>query len=152
MKLAFMSLFMIAGAALAADDSGDKKFLKELEGVYKVAAAEKSAGPAPAEFLNSIERVTIKGNKLSFVFKSEGAKTEEKTATISVDTANMPVQIDMKPEDGPMKNETVLGIVSTDGDTVKLCFNDARDNKRPTEFKTSKDDKTVVITLKKTKE
>jgi uncharacterized protein (TIGR03067 family) len=152
MKSAVIGFFMIAGVALAADDSDNKKFLKELEGAYKVTSAEESGGAPPPGFLDAIDKVTFKGNKMSFVFKGEGGKTEEKTATISVDAANKPVHLDIKPEDGPKKDQTVLGIVSVEGDTIKLCFNDGAGNKRPTEFKTVKDDKTMVLTLKKIKE
>jgi uncharacterized protein (TIGR03067 family) len=152
MKSAVIGFFMIAGVAVAADDSDNKTFLKELEGAYKVTSAEESGGAPPPGFLDAVEKVTIKGNKLSFVFKGDGGKMEEKTATITVDAASKPVHLDIKPEDGPKKDQTVLGIVSVEGDTMKICFNDGTGNKRPAEFKTAKDDKMMALTLKKIKE
>ena len=148
MKSAALALFLIAGYAPAADDTESKKLLKDLEGSYTVTAAELSGGSPPPGFLTSIEKLTIKGNKFSITFKSEG-KSEEKAATINVDASKKPAQIDLKPEDGDKKDQTVMGIVVIDKDAVKFCWTNAVDGKRPADFKTSKDDKNMLLTLKK---
>jgi uncharacterized protein (TIGR03067 family) len=144
-------LFMIAGTTAAADDADNKKFLRGLEGAYKMTAAETAGeSPAPPGFFAAIDKVMIKGNKLSFVFKGEGGKTEEKTATIAVDAAASPAHIDIVPEDGPHKGKTILGIIVVEADKLKLCYNLADDGKRPVDFKTAKD--VLVCTFSKVKE
>jgi uncharacterized protein (TIGR03067 family) len=151
MKYAALFLFLVAGTASAADDAESKKLLKELEGSYKMIAAERSGGPPPAGFLDMIEMVSIKGNKFAIVFKSEGGKNEEKSATITVDAGKKPAQIDLKPDDGEKKDHTVQGIVVLESGTLKICWSDASDAKRPADFKTSKEDKNMLLTLKKMK-
>ncbi len=151
MKYAVLALLICSRFATAADDADSKKLLKEIEGNYKVTAAERSGDAPPTGFLESIEKVSIKGNKFSITFKAEG-KTEDKMATVTVDAGKKPAHIDLKPDDGPKKDQLVLGIVVVDGDTIKVCWNDAPEAKRPTEFKTSKDDKNMLLTLKKAKE
>ncbi len=153
MRLAVVGLFIIAGSTMAADDSDNKKLFKALEGAYKMTAAEASGEfKPPPGFLDSIEKVTIKGNKLSFFFKGEGGKSEEKTATIALDAAAAPAHFDVMPEDGPNKGKTILGIVALEGETLKLCFNHAPGGNRPAEFKTAKGDNDMNCTLKKIKE
>ena len=148
MKSAFLVLFLFSGYASAADDAASKKLLKELEGSYTVTAAELSGGSPPPGFLTSFEKLTIKGNKFSLTFKNEG-KSEEKSATISVDASKKPAQVDLKPDDGDKKDHTVTGIVVIEKDVVKLCWAQGADVKRPADFKTSKDDKNMLLTLKK---
>ena len=78
-------------------------------------------------------------------------KPETNVATIKMDATKKPAHIDLKMDDGPNKGKTLLGIITIDGETIKLCVNEPDDKKRPTEFKTSKDDRYVFLTLKKTK-
>jgi uncharacterized protein (TIGR03067 family) len=152
MRFAIVSIFMVTGAASAADDSDNKKFLKELEGAYKMTSAEFAGERPPPGFLDSIEKVTIKGNKLAMVFKGEGGKTEEKISTLTVDGASKPASFDIKPDDGPNKGQTLLGIAVVEGDMVKICFNHDADGKRPTDFKTAKGGKIFLFTLTKSKQ
>ena len=148
MKLAILALFVFAGYASAADDAESKKLLKDLEGSYTVTAAELSGGSPPPGFLPSIEKLTIKDNKFSITFKFEG-KLEEKSATITVDATKKPAQIDLKPLDGDKKDQTVMGIVAIEKDGINVCWTNAPDGKRPADFKTSKNDKNMSLTLKK---
>ena len=152
MKHVALFLFLATGLASAADDADSKQLLKDLEGTYKMTAAEHLGGPAPAGFLESIELVTIKGNKLSITFKGEGGKVEEKMATILIDASKKPAQIDLKADEGEKKDHTVQGIVLLKNGTLKICWNDRADAKRPADFKTSKDDKSMLLTLKKSKQ
>ncbi len=147
MKLAVLSLFLIAGLALAADDADSKKLAMDLEGSYKVTAAERSGGPPPGGFLDMIDSVSIKGNKFTIVFKADGGKNEEHSATFTIDAAKKPAQIDLKPDDGE-KKQVVQGIVALEDGALKICW---ADDKRPVEFKTSKDDKNMLLSLKKMK-
>lgn len=151
-KHALLAMLFTAASSFAADDAESKKLLQNLQGAYKIVAAERSGGAPAGGFLEEIERVSIKGDKFAIVFKEDGGKKEEKSATIAVDASKKPAQIDMKPEDA---KKAVVGIIALDGDTLKICWDDAREadvSKRPTEFKTSKDDKFMLFTLKRVKE
>jgi uncharacterized protein (TIGR03067 family) len=152
MKYAVMILFLSASFSIAADDADSKKLLKDLEGSYKITSIERNGETAPAEFLASIEKASIKGDKFTMTFKGKDGKSESKIATITVDAAKKPAQIDLKADDGDKKDETALGIIAIEGETIKICFADASDKRRPAEFKTSKDDSNMLLMFKKTKE
>lgn len=151
MKYAILAMFLLGGFVVAADDAESKKLLKSLEGSYKVTAVEKGGEAPPKEFLESLEKVTIKGNKFAITFRG-GGKAEEKTATISVDATRKVATIDLKPDDGEKRDETVVGIVQIEADTVKICWADGPKVARPTKFETSKENKQFMITLMRTKE
>jgi uncharacterized protein (TIGR03067 family) len=152
MKYAVPILFLSAAVSMAADDADSKKLLKDLEGTYKVTSAERSGEPLPARFFDAFEKVTIKGDKFSVTVKGEDGKLQTKVTTITVDAAKKPAQFDLKHDDGTKKDEKSLGIIAIDGETIKLCFDDSPNKKRPPEFKTSKDEPYVFLTLKKVKE
>jgi uncharacterized protein (TIGR03067 family) len=152
MRHVCLALFLLGGMAAAADDKESKSLLKDLEGDYKVTAAEKAGEKPPPGFLDELEKVSIKGNRLTISFKSKGTgKSEEKSATITLDASKKPAQIDMRPEDGPKRDELVLGIVAVDGDTVKMCWGDSPKATRPTDFSSSKENKNFLLTLKRMK-
>lgn len=150
MRFAILGLLLLAGPTLAADDAESKKLLQQIEGTYKLVAAERSGGPPPAGFLELVDKVTIKGEKLTMTFKKD-AKEEDNSATISVDATKKPQQIDMRATNG-MKTETVLGILIVENDKLKICWSDTPEAKRPVDFKTSKDDKNMLLTLQRVKE
>jgi uncharacterized protein (TIGR03067 family) len=154
MKYAIMILFLSAGISTAADDEASKKLLKDLEGSYKIVAAEIAGQPAPAAFLDN--KISIKGDKLSFtglvIPKGGAAKSTTIVSTITVDAAKKPAHFDQKQDEGPNKEKSALGIVVIDGDTIKICSGRAGVATRPTEFKTSKELPFSLLTLKKVKE
>jgi uncharacterized protein (TIGR03067 family) len=151
MKYAVTILFLTAGIAIAADDAESKKLLKELEGTYKIISMEKSGETMPAKSLDVFGNVLIKGDKFSTTRKGNDGKMEMRTATIAVDATQKPAHFDGKRDDGPKKDETSLGIIVIEGETIKICVN-ADDKMRPTEFKSSKENMNGLITLKKIKE
>ena len=151
MKHALLALFLLGGITFAADDADSKKLLKNLEGSYKVAAVEKAGDAPPKEFIESLDKVSIKGNKFSIAFKS-GGKAEEKSATITVDATKTPATIDLKADDGEKRNEVMIGILQVEGETLKICWADGPKSARPTKFETNKENKQFMITLTKMKE
>ena len=151
MKHAILAVLLIGGITIAADDAESRKLLQNLEGSYKVTAVEKAGEAPPKEFLETLDKVTIKGNKFAITFKG-GGKAEEKSATISVDATKKPAAIDLKADDGEKRDQTMMGIVQIDGNTVKICWADDKNAGRPSKFETSKDNKQFMITLTKAKE
>jgi len=151
MKSAIVILLAVAFNIHAADDAESKKLIGALEGHYKLTSMELSGEPVPPGFLNVMEKVTFKGSKFTILFKSE-TKSEEKIATISVDAAQKPAYFNMTPDEGPKKDKASLGIVLIEGDVVKICLNDAEGAKRPTEFKSTKEGRTVLLVLKRVKQ
>ena len=148
MKYAVMILLLSAGFSTAADDEASKKLLKDLEGTYKVTAVEYWGEVVPLQMSG---RVTIKADKFTLEFDG-GGKSTTRVYTIALDSTTKPIHINLKAEDGPKKVETSFGIISVEGDTSKICYNKAFNQKRPTKFKTSKDDEYMLMTLVKTKE
>lgn len=151
MKHAIIALLLCGGMVVAADDPDSKKLLISLQGSYKATALEKGGDVPPKEFLETLEKISIKGNKFSITFKGTG-KSEEKTAIISVDATKKILAIDLKPEDGPEKDKVLQGILEVTGDTVKICWADDEKLGRPTKFETNKENRQFMITLVKTKE
>ena len=154
MKYALMILFLSAGFSAAADDAESKKLLKDLEGSYKVTAAEGAGEAQPAEFLASFEKVSIKGDKFSMTRKGKDGKSETRAGTITVDATKKPAHFDLNANGGINKGETVLSIIALDGETLKICSNDSPNPKRrrPDQFKTTMDDNYIFLTMKKVKE
>jgi uncharacterized protein (TIGR03067 family) len=144
-KHAILAAFVFVSIA-AADEAANKKLLKDLEGDYKLTAAQRGGEAPPATFLDEIERVSIKDGKLTISFKKDG-KVDVKSATLTVDASKKPAHIDLKPEDEPKKE--VFGIISIDDGTVKLCWGDGPNSKRPTDFTSSKENMNFLLTLKR---
>ena len=158
MKYAITILFLSAGLSAAADDAESKKLLKNLEGTYKFVSGEQEGQVVEKEDPDfwgvKFVKVSLKGDKFTLIAKDKCGKEHdtELAGTITVDASKKPVHIDL---DFKMGNQTqsASGITASDGESIKICFGDPADKKRPTDFKTTKDDKNkFVITLKKIKE
>jgi uncharacterized protein (TIGR03067 family) len=154
MKCAVTILFLSASLSTAADDAESKKLLKNLEGSYKITSAEirGQVVSTDGDFLKVVfEKVSLKGDKFTMISKNKYGQETEVTGTIAVDAAKKPVHVDFnfKMSD---QTQSASGIIAIDGETIKICINDPADKKRPTEFKTTEDNKYMLITLKKIKE
>jgi uncharacterized protein (TIGR03067 family) len=147
MRLPFAVPLLLATTA-AADDAAAKKFLKELEGNYAPVSMTRSGEPAPDEFIKTVT-FAIKGDTLTIHFKKSD-KSDEHTATLTVDPGQSPAAIDMTPKDGPNAGKAMLGIGKVEKDTVTLCWGDeAGKAVRPKEFSSTKENKQFLILMKK---
>jgi uncharacterized protein (TIGR03067 family) len=144
---------LLIGCALAvatlatarADDEAAKKELKALQGTWKVVAAEQDGDP-----LDRIVGGTLVIKANNFAIKTAGG-TELKGDLI-LDPAKKPKHVNLAHQDGPLKDKTWQGIYELKGDTLKLCYAEADSEKeRPTEFKTLKKSRLLLVELKREK-
>ena len=146
-RLPFAAVLLSAAAA-AADDAAARKFLRDLEGTYTIAAMTRGGEVAPQDEFKAAT-VTVKGETLTASFK-KGDDREDKAATLVVDPGQRPVAIDMTPKDGPDAGKPVLGIVKVEGDTVTVCWGDRQGTPvRPKEFASTKANGHLLMVLKK---
>lgn len=152
MRYAVVTLWLLSGMALA-DEAADKKLLKELEGTYVPTAMTRAGEAAPAALLKAVT-ITVKGDTFTVHVKSESkeGKDDTKNATMVVDASAKPMTIDLTPKEGDNANKPLLGIISIEKDTVKLCWSDnALRTVRPTSFESTKANGCLLIEMKKSK-
>jgi uncharacterized protein (TIGR03067 family) len=134
--------FAVAGLAFTLALGGvvlaDEKALKELEGTYKVTAAEKGGVAAPKGEVDFT--VTIKGDEMT-VKTPNG----EKKAKIKVDPTKTPAHIDLSPTDGPEKGKTFPGLYKLEKGELTIVF--AEGDARPKGLKAEGEE--MMIKMKK---
>jgi uncharacterized protein (TIGR03067 family) len=144
-----MAAVLLAAGGLAT--AQDKKDAPKLDGTYLIVAMEVGGEKFPADLIDKAPEadrtVTIKGDKL--IANKSG---KEDSITIKLDSSKTPAQITTT----EMKNgkaETSYGIYKVDGDTLTICMVEGgKEADRPKEFKTSKESKSILMTLKKKKD
>ena len=147
-------LIVLAVAFLmAADTPKDEAIKKEadmLQGIWRVASAERDGMAAPEDEMKKIT-ITIKGDKLTARRTENADKPEEKVYEMSfiLDPSQKPKCIDVTYMDGERKSESSQGIYELNGDTLKICM--SRGNTRPTEFETKADSQRHLMVLKRGK-
>jgi uncharacterized protein (TIGR03067 family) len=119
---------LVAGVAVAqdkkADDKAVKAELKKLEGTWKATSAEMS-GQAFTPKDVGMEKVRIKGTKLTFITRVKGkdkeAATDKEVATfeITIAPAKKPKHMDWVKD---KKSITLPCIYELKGDELRLCF------------------------------
>lgn len=146
--LALAAGFALLGAA-GADEEGDKKAAKELEGTYVIVGLEAKGLKLGEEDLKMFGKdeerlVTIRGDKIT-------AKLGEMQdpATFTLDPSKTPPRIDIVKSKGG-KKEHNYGIYKLERDMLTICATEmAGPEDRPAEFKAG--DKTILIVLRKRK-
>ena len=124
-RFAMMALLMVVPAfASAADDKPVGP-----EGTYKVTGLMHKGTKPPGDPSELITGVTITGDKIKI--KMFG---EEKVATIKVDAKAKPATIDLIPDDGDKKGETLKGIWKIEKGVLTIVVAEGKDDKRPENF------------------
>jgi uncharacterized protein (TIGR03067 family) len=141
-------LVLCFGVACA--DEASEKFLKELAGTYKVLSIKRAGEEGEKEKTEAMS-ITLTGNKVVINFGKEGGKEVKKEGILIVDPSQKPVALDLTPSAGSDEGKPLLGIIEVKGDEITLAFADDFDTARPKEFKSTKENKVFLITLKKSK-
>ena len=133
-----------AGWAFLADRIGDPE-AKALEGEWSVTRAEQGGKQMPDEDVKKM-KVTIKAGMMTI-----DTGTRQESVTMSIDATTKPKGIDLRRVKGG--NEQVdHGIYELDGDELKICWGEEKTaDRRPEEFKTTKDLGGRLLILKRTK-
>ncbi len=139
----FVSLLLVAAAP---KDDAAKKDLEALQGTWTAAVVERNGQKAPEEVLNNF-KVVFHGDKMII-----NPDSDNRTSTFKLDPSKKPKWMDNTPEQGPAKGKSLPAIYELDGDTLRICFDNAGvSDKRPSEFKTTPGSGLALFVLKREK-
>lgn len=145
--LAVAAIVLFLGDGPAQDDAA-KKELDGLAGDWRLISGEDNGEPANDYALENLKSL-IKGDQLTFA----GIKPLTDRAsrlTIKLDLTTTPKCIDLKVEEGSLKDQVLEGIYERKGDELKLCLYFGKGN-RPLEFETKPGTDRVLFVLKREK-
>jgi uncharacterized protein (TIGR03067 family) len=133
------NLLILAAGLLAAPVPKEDVTKGKIEGTWVVVATTRNGKPNDE----------IKGEKIIFKdgMVTVTSKKKDEKATYKVNTSKKPNEIDIMP-DG--EKESVLGIYTVEGDTLKMCFTKPG-GQRPTEFSAKEGSPAMLIELKREK-
>ncbi len=137
---------LVLGSVATADESADKKALKELEGTYLLVAAEGKGVKVTEADLKKVpdadRKLVVKGEQITTYFNGK-----ENPATVRLNASQTPAAIDFTvTKDG--KTDVNYGIYKLENGTLTICALEKGDAKeRPKEFKAS--GKEYLMVLKK---
>lgn len=117
---------------------------QRLQGTWKIESWEEGGKAVAAADLKKRE-LFFGGNV--FVFRREGKVHQAGLAKL--DPAADPRTIDLNVREGEAKGDSLLGIYSLDGDTLKLCIQPGEE--RPESFKPDAKSGAIVVVAKKPK-
>ncbi len=141
-----LALVLSGGAATRADDKADvEKEFEKFQGVWTFESVEAGARRRRP---NSCKGATITFAGDKFTVK-RGAEVIQ-AGTQKLDPSKSPKTIDVVMTEGLNKGAVMLGIYEIDGDTLRVCFDEAG-MKRPTEFKSVPGTQTFVNVHKRAK-
>ena len=133
-------LFTGLVGAVAAQDPGQE--LKRLEGTYKVKAISEGGTDAPAEVIDAIKGVVIKGDRFVITVADE-----DMPARIKIDPTRTPAHIDISPESGPEREKTFPGVYKLEKADLIIVI--TKGGERPRDFKADGEkDMKLVLTRK----
>jgi uncharacterized protein (TIGR03067 family) len=144
MKPCWITAILVASTcALLAEDKKPADDQKKLLGAWKIVAMEEN-GKASDDFKDAV--LTMQEGKYTI----QTPDGEVLDGTYKVNSSAKPKEIDFVPNFGRNKGKTTLGIYALEGDTLKICRDDAG-KPRPKEFATRPDTGLIVFVLKRHK-
>src|SRR6516165_6981441 len=142
--LPLVGLFLFAPVRA---EEKEKKFDPEkMVGKWEFVSGEKEGTKSNADSLKG--KVEITKDTLTIKGGEEGKDVFPMKYTL--DTKKVPITIVLKGTDGPVKDQTVKGIIELAGDKLKLCYA-LPDEDFPKGFKTKEGSKTHSFVLKRVK-
>lgn len=141
--------FPLAGQAQEGQVHDAKKELEKLQGTWELVEVIHSGRVVPKEGLVG-GKVVFSGDQMTL---TESAKdTEPRKFKVVLKPDLNPKGIDTIALNRDNDNTVSPGIYRLEGDTLKMCSPNVKELKeRPTEFKSDKGSKVVVLTLKRVK-
>ncbi|CAN5591045.1 hypothetical protein BH10PLA2_BH10PLA2_16780 [soil metagenome] len=145
MKFIFAPLALVLSmtALVSADDKKDSKFdAAKMVGDWKIVAGTKQGEKVADDNL----KVKVKVSKDTFTLESEMGKF---VMAYKLNTATSPVGIDLEIKEGPIPEGKAIGVVSVNGDDLKLCYVPDASATRPAKFESTKENGAFFFTLKR---
>lgn len=125
--------------------SAEEKFdPKKLDGSWVPESALLAGQAMPDEVIKSIT-LTLKGDKYTVEL---GGQTD--AGEVKVDAKAKPAAMDITGKVGPNAGKTIKAIFELSGDTLKVCYT-FEGTTRPTEFKSTQENKFFLVTYKRKK-
>jgi len=141
--LTLLALFASFVGFTRAEEDKIKEADLKLDGTYQIVSGEKDGKSLPADHWQGAS-VTFKGDK---IFGTDKDKKEFFAAQFTIDVSKKPYRI-MMVNTVPKSGEKANGIISVDGETVKIAYN-LPGGEPPADFKTR--EKQQAFVLKKDK-
>lgn len=135
---------LAAGAAEKPDVAVAAEY-KALVGKYTVAKAS-LGGMDITEHLKEMKFEIRDGGK----YTAQVGELKD-DATFTIDLAKKPKEMTVKPNEGPNKGQTVNVIYKLDGDTLVLCYDHEKSEKRQSKFESPEGTTVLLITYKREK-
>ena len=138
-------VILIGGLLLGADaPKSANKDHKQIRGIWKVVTSEKNGKKEKTKFTHP--KQIIKADKITFL-GPDGKERLDFYLSYKLDTTKNPKHIDMTNE---MTMQTVLGIYTLDGDSLRICAAPPGVD-RPKEFKTTEGSGLGLMVFKREK-
>lgn len=155
MRWLTLTIFAV-GAVLVAAGTAAADHLKKAPGTWKLVSAERDGKALPKEDFDDDVTVTVKadGDDLKIAVKKGDKVVTEATAKLAK-AGDKHDQYDItytkgSDKDGDLKGKTFHGLISVDGETMKLCWHGGEGY--PKEFTGAKDSHCTLRTYKRVKE
>ena len=139
--VAFLAAPSGALGAPGLKEKEDDKDLKKLQGDWQVTSWEQLG-----QQMNLTAKWSFKDDKYTLEM---GNNLEE--GTIKLEPGKKPATIDLVITGGNCKGKDQPGIYKIEGDTITFCFAWPGTTDRPTEFKSTAEGRTILITIKRAK-
>jgi uncharacterized protein (TIGR03067 family) len=140
------SLFLCS--IVSAGDSADD--LKKMQGKWVIKSVERGGDQPPKALLKMT--ITISGNKLTMELPAKDnpdGKGVTRHFTIRLDVSKHPKEIDLASLQKEEKGDVIPGIYTLGDGEFRLCLQDYRTGKRPTEMKSPKGSSIVLQVMKR---